>query len=279
MSNLSNEQEILLKEYREAGVTCRNHDQLIRTGFSIFAAVQAAIIGFIGTRKETGTLELVLLEGLGLWLSVVVLLTTLRLHYRYKTYMERARYIERQLGMNLYQYSFDYFGIHKIPGQWAGNKKLWASVPCLTFLLYTVLLLRDGPKLITFTGGDMKPILVDNLQMIFVVVTITLMVYVGGVRLFLIDLGCKISDSKRCEEDRKAAKEKLNRQTKILNRWIYFSLLAPIGGLVRVLLHGFKVDDVILFGLDVLLIVLVIAILMMLIYLHIIVEYDRRKSK
>lgn len=149
MSNLSNEQEILLKEYKEAGETCRNHDQLTRTGFSIFAAVQAAIIGFIGIRKEIGSLELVLLEVLGLLLSVVILLTTLRLHYRYKTYMERARCIERHLGMYLYQYSFDYFGSKKIPGQWAGNKKLWASVPCLTFLLYAVLLLRDGPKLIS----------------------------------------------------------------------------------------------------------------------------------
>jgi hypothetical protein len=151
MSNLSNEQEILLKEYQEAGETCRNHDQLIRTGFSIFAAVQAAIIGFIGTKKDIGSLELVLLEVLGLWLSVVILLTTLRLHYRNKAYMERAKCIENQLGMYLYQYSFDYFDIEKekIPGQWAGNKKLWASVSLLTFFLYTVLLLRDGSKLIT----------------------------------------------------------------------------------------------------------------------------------
>jgi hypothetical protein len=70
--------------------------------------------------------------------------------YRYKTYMERARCMERHLGLCLYQYSFDYFGSKKIPGQWAGNKKLWASVPCLTFLLYAVLLLRDGPKLTAY---------------------------------------------------------------------------------------------------------------------------------
>ncbi len=149
MSNLSNEQEILLREYQEAGQTCRNYDQLTRTGFSIFAAVQAAIIGFIGARTGIGPLELVLLEVLGLWLSVVILLTTLRLHYRYKTFMERAKCIERHLGMYLYQYSFDYFGVKKMPGQWAGNKKLWASVPCLTFLLYAVLLIRDGRKLFT----------------------------------------------------------------------------------------------------------------------------------
>jgi hypothetical protein len=39
MSNLTGEQEILLKEYQEADETCRNHDHLVRTGFSIFAAV------------------------------------------------------------------------------------------------------------------------------------------------------------------------------------------------------------------------------------------------
>ena len=147
MNDLSREQKILLQEYSEAGQICRNTDQLVRTGISIFAAIQAAIIAFIGTSKHIGSLEVVLLEVLGLWLSVVVLLTTLRLHYRYKTYMDRAKHIEHKLCMYLYQFSYDYFGVAKIPGAWAGNKKLWASVPALTFLLYALLLVRDGRTL------------------------------------------------------------------------------------------------------------------------------------
>jgi hypothetical protein len=141
MNDLSREEEILLHEYKEAGQACRGHDTLVRTGLTIFGAAQAAIIGFIVSRTAV-TIELVLLELLGLWLSVVVFFTTRRLHYRYGNYMERARCIERRLGMYLYQYSYDYFGSEGGPAKWAGNKKLWASVPALTFLIYLVLLGR-----------------------------------------------------------------------------------------------------------------------------------------
>jgi hypothetical protein len=152
MSNLSNRQDILLKEYAIAVETCRNHDQLTRTGLSIFAAVQAAIIGFIGSQKGSMTIELQLLKALGLWLSFVVFLTTLRLHHRYKAYMERLKSIEHQLGIYLYQYGFDYFARPDIPGNWKdkkilrhieGNKRLWATIPLLTFGLYLLLIIRD----------------------------------------------------------------------------------------------------------------------------------------
>jgi hypothetical protein len=142
MSDLSREDEILCREYQEAGEACRGHDTLVRTGLTVFGAAQAAIIGFIVTRGPSITLELVLLEILGLWLSVVVFFTTRRLHVRYSNYMERARCIERRLGMYLYQYSYEYFGTESVPAKWTGNKKLWASVPALTFVLYLVLLGR-----------------------------------------------------------------------------------------------------------------------------------------
>jgi len=67
MSHLSREDEILLREYQEAGEACRGHDTLVRTGLTIFGAAQAAIIGYIVTRGPIVTLELVLLEILGLW--------------------------------------------------------------------------------------------------------------------------------------------------------------------------------------------------------------------
>jgi len=75
MSNLSNEQEILLKEYQEACENCRDHGRLVRTGFTIFTALQAAIIGFLSRYSETGSLEKVLLEVFGFWLSVIVCIT------------------------------------------------------------------------------------------------------------------------------------------------------------------------------------------------------------
>jgi hypothetical protein len=142
MADLLREDEIALREYQEAGQACRGHDTLIRTGLTIFGAVQAAIIGFIASRGSSFTLELALLEILGMWLSVVVFLTTHRLHYRYKNYMERARAIEGRLGMSLYQYSYDYFATGRV-GKW-GNKRLWATVPQLTFLIYLVLIGRSS---------------------------------------------------------------------------------------------------------------------------------------
>ena len=146
MSNFTRQDEILIQEYQEAGRACRGNDQLIRTGILIYTAAQAAIVGFIGTKGADKSLELCILEIFGFWLSVVVLLTTLRLHHRYKTYMQRARYIERSMKMNLYQYSFDYFENqkNKIPGWFAGNKKLWATVPILFGIAYVILLIRDA---------------------------------------------------------------------------------------------------------------------------------------
>ena len=150
MSNLSRQDEILLQEYQEAGRACRGHDQLIRTGLLIYTAAQAAIVGFIGTKGADKSLELCILEIFGFWLSVVVLLTTMRLHHRYKTYMQRARYIERTMKMSLYQYSLDYFDDQKtkIQGRFAGNKVLWATVPILFGIAYGILLIRDASPVV-----------------------------------------------------------------------------------------------------------------------------------
>jgi hypothetical protein len=146
MAELTRKQQILLIEYGQAGEMCRNHDKLLRTGLVIFGAVQAAIIGFIGTQSESRLLELFLLQFLGFWLSVIVLLTTLRLAYRYASYMERAKCIERQLGMYLFECSQDFFSFENVPAKLFGNKRLWASVPFVTLWLYFLLLVRGGEK-------------------------------------------------------------------------------------------------------------------------------------
>jgi len=152
MEELSDDKEIMLREYQEAGQICRGHDQLIRTGLIIFGAVQAAIIGFIGTTRSHSSLNLVLLEILGLGLSIVVILTTARLQFRYEGYMERAKCIERRLGMYLYNVSEEYFFLQRkrIPCEWAGigNKDIWTVVPWIAIILYAVLLVRDGRTLV-----------------------------------------------------------------------------------------------------------------------------------
>jgi hypothetical protein len=146
MTHLKPEQQILLHEYQQAGEMCRNHDQLLRTGLVIFGAIQAAIIGFIGTRKDGGLLELFVLELFGFWLSVIVLLTTLRLGYRYQSYMERAKCIEHRLGMYLFNCSQEFFAFAEVPAKRLGNKRSWASVPILSMWLYVALIVSDGKK-------------------------------------------------------------------------------------------------------------------------------------
>ena len=142
--SLSGEQEILLREYEQAGEACRNHDSLIRTGLAIFGAAQAAILAFVSSQsKPIDSLEIVMLEALGLWLGVVVLMTTFRLHHRYSTYMSTIHAIEAKLGISLYSDSQKYFESKWYLKLLPGNKYLWASVPGLAVLIYLVLLCRD----------------------------------------------------------------------------------------------------------------------------------------
>ena len=47
------------------------------------------------------------------------------------------------LGMNLYEYSYNYFSSPSIPAsRLGGNKTLWASVPFVTFVLVVALFIR-----------------------------------------------------------------------------------------------------------------------------------------
>ena len=150
---LSAEHEILLREYSQAADACRANDTLIRTGLTIFVAVQAAMLAFLSNQHGAPTFALLLLEFLSMWVSVVVFLTTRRLHVRYENYMERARYLERRLGMYLFQYSYEYFGANPVTPSWVGgNKRLWASVPVVSFALVALLFCRHGYVWL-FAGG------------------------------------------------------------------------------------------------------------------------------
>jgi hypothetical protein len=150
VSDLSRQDEILLREYQQAGEACRGHDTLIRTGLTIFGAAQVAILGFIATQTQPAPLPaLAPLEFLGFWLSLVALATTWRLHHRYKNYMERSHVLERRLGMYLYRYSEEYFRSKWYLAWLPGNKMWWGSVPFVTLLIFAALLFRDGPAFVT----------------------------------------------------------------------------------------------------------------------------------
>ncbi len=141
---LSTDQEMMLHEYQIAGEMCRNHDALIRTGITIFGAAQAAILAFIASRTDAELTELLMLEGLGFWLSIVVLATTFRLGHRYRTHMERARQLEEKLGFDLFNYSQRDFESKWYLNRLPGNKRALISLPTLLAITYGWLLIRDG---------------------------------------------------------------------------------------------------------------------------------------
>jgi len=135
---------MLLREHEVAGEMCRNHDSLIRTGITIFGAAQAAILAFIASDNDVEPHAILILEGLGFWLSVIVLATTYRLGQRYRTYMERARVLEVKLGFDLFNYSQRSFEGHWFLKRMPGNKRWWISLPLLLICAYLWLLFRDG---------------------------------------------------------------------------------------------------------------------------------------
>lgn len=134
---------VMLYEYQEAGQACRNIESLVRTAISLFAAIQAIIIGFIQTRTSV-SLETILIEVFSIVVSVVTLFSILRLQMYYSAYMERAKCIERRLNMNLYLFGCEYMDIMKAPAQRIKNKKLLAAIPATVFVIFAILLVRDA---------------------------------------------------------------------------------------------------------------------------------------
>lgn len=123
----------MLAEYREAGETCRASASLMRNGLAFFATLQAVVFGFLES-ADSSSLPVILLEVFGLVVSIITAATMWRLGTRYTHYMQRARYLERSLGMHLYEYS------RLLTGQGLGNHRLLLAIPGVAAILYVVLL-------------------------------------------------------------------------------------------------------------------------------------------
>ena len=102
MSNLAKEEEILLREYAEAGQLCRSYEQLSRTGILIFVVFSTAIVALLHQDAASPTMKITL-EVIGVIFSVITLNVLVRVGILYKTYIDRAREIEDNLGMDLYK--------------------------------------------------------------------------------------------------------------------------------------------------------------------------------
>ena len=102
MTKLTKEQEILIREYEEAGRTCRWHEQLRRTNLFLFVALESAILGFVQTRSLS-SVENIPLELFGILIGIAIWNGEVRISEYYKIYMRRAQEIEKTLNMSLYQ--------------------------------------------------------------------------------------------------------------------------------------------------------------------------------
>jgi hypothetical protein len=161
---------VLLKEYAEIGLACRQIENLTRTGLNLFLIVQGGIVTYVATKGLLGGPQ-VLFFLFGTIFSYVTWHTTRRSQAYGRIYQSRARNIETALGMRLYslgkaniQREFDDVArwLSKLLG-WLSkllpkgklthekqlilkdlkkttNKDLLAFVACLTTFVYFVLL-------------------------------------------------------------------------------------------------------------------------------------------
>jgi len=87
MSNLAKEEEILLREYAEAGQLCRSYEQLSRTGILIFVVFSTAIVALLHQDAASPTTKITL-EVIGVIFSVITLNVLVRVGILYKTYID-----------------------------------------------------------------------------------------------------------------------------------------------------------------------------------------------
>lgn len=97
MENDRKSEEILLKEYAEAGQICRHYETLTRTSLSIFLPFFTAIIGYLLNSGASAVTKL----GLSISafaISLLLLNTVIRLQLYYKSYINRSKEIEKLIG-------------------------------------------------------------------------------------------------------------------------------------------------------------------------------------
>jgi hypothetical protein len=88
--------ELLLKEYVEAGQITRQHEQLTRTSVSVFLPTLLALAGYIvGSGISDNTKVVLAVAGLAVSLLVLNIVRRHQLYYR--CYIKRARAIEEEI--------------------------------------------------------------------------------------------------------------------------------------------------------------------------------------
>jgi hypothetical protein len=93
MENDRRLEEILLKEYAEAGQICRWYEQLTRTSLSILLPFSTALIGYLLGSSAQASTKLGLSTA-GLVISLLFVNTVRRQQLYYRSYITRAKEIE-----------------------------------------------------------------------------------------------------------------------------------------------------------------------------------------
>lgn len=93
MDNDRRADEILLKEYSEAGQICRWYEQLTRTSLSILLPFSTALIGYL-LGSSANAIAKLSLSVAGLVTSLLFVNTILRQQAYYRSYINRAKEIE-----------------------------------------------------------------------------------------------------------------------------------------------------------------------------------------
>ncbi len=91
--------DILLKEYAEAGILCRNSEQLTRTSLSLFIPLAAALAGLVVSEYLVVQVKLALSVA-GLVYALLLVNTVHRHTAYYLKYITRAKEIESLITRN-----------------------------------------------------------------------------------------------------------------------------------------------------------------------------------
>jgi hypothetical protein len=101
MGSLTKKDEVLLREYAEAGHLCRSYEQLSRTSVAIFLPFSTAVSGFVLQNPSNNTTNL-FLSLIGFIVTILTLSVLYRVREFYHTTKTRAVEIEKMFKMSLY---------------------------------------------------------------------------------------------------------------------------------------------------------------------------------
>ena len=111
------EKEILLKELELAHGICNETGAILRKDVRLFVLLLSAILAFSAYKGQPDILTQLLLLFVGFFISLLFSITVYRSRAYYQCYLERAKEIEKKLGMELLESGKKIFGNDQFKGR------------------------------------------------------------------------------------------------------------------------------------------------------------------